>query len=242
MRTILTLLAVATMLVTLPAAADGPASPTDPGTNQPSPTTSGPGVRPKNDQGLVSLHGDLTAQGARAAGRPRDVDLSAPTPGGPKPVRPPPTPRALRKMGADRAIAAVDPSVRACASESAVIAPTSFSLRVSVGPAGDVEAADSVSPPAVAPALLQCVVKAVSAAHFGAPGPTGASIVVPITVPGRTIQPTNAIAAAPPVAPAAMSGTSGTSVTLSPPSAAAGAAGAPVAETDRSKDAVANKQ
>jgi hypothetical protein len=232
MRTILTLLVVATVSVSFPAAADGPSAPSD--VDAVTTVNNTPTVHPKTAQGLATVHGDLTGQSAAVAGRARNVELTAPV-ATTKVVRPPPTPRALRKMGTERAIASVDANVRACARENTAIAPVSFGLRVSVGPGGEVEGAEVVSPPPVAPALRECVVKAVSAARFGPPGPTGASVVVPVTVPGRS--------AAMPIAAAAPADT--TTVTVTPPAAVAQtppAPAAPDAPSEAPKDVVATKQ
>ncbi|HSO40417.1 MAG TPA: hypothetical protein VLT33_48155, partial [Labilithrix sp.] len=65
--------------------------------------------------------------------------------------------------------------------------PTSFGVRVAVSPEGAVEAAELAGAARIAPALLACVVRAVSAAKFGAPGAAGASVVLPVTVPGRPV-------------------------------------------------------
>jgi hypothetical protein len=100
-------------------------------------------------------------------------------------------------MGTERAVAAIDPSVRACAKEATTVAPTTFGVRVSVTPAGEVEGAELASSTRIAPALLACVISAVTAARFGAPGASGASVVVPITVPGRTTPLPTAAPAAP---------------------------------------------
>ena len=103
-----------------------------------------------------------------------------------KPVRPAPSPRVLRRLGSERVVASIGPAIAACASESRSNAPTAFGVRVSIGPEGEVESTEVASPVRPPPALVACVVKAVSASRFGSPGAAGASIVVPITVPART--------------------------------------------------------
>ena len=177
MRIVLSLLAFATVSIALPAAADENGA-----------AVSGPGaaLAPSNGAGLAQVHGGLTAESARVAGRSRDVEMSAGRSGAAaKVARPGPTPRVLRKMSPERAVASVDARVRACASVSATVAPTTFGLRVSVAPGGEVESSELASPMRVSPALLACVTSAIGSARFGAPGAAGASIVVPVTVPGR---------------------------------------------------------
>ena len=215
MRSILTLLVVAAVFVALPAAADEaePAAPI---------SGTGAAVAPSTSHTLAQIHGGLSADSGRGAGRSRDVEMSAGKPdAAAKVVRPTPTPRVLRRMSPERAVSAVDPAVRACAASSTANAPTTFGLRISVAPGGEVEGAEIASATRVSPALLACVVKAVSAARFGAPGAAGASIVLPITVPGR------GTSAAPGDA---------TTVTMSAP------ASAPVATDAKTEGAVASKQ
>lgn len=194
MRIAITLLALAGVTFTLPAFADEPASPSAPKVAAPAvapaqaqaPGVGGP-VAPTNANGLSRLHGGLTADGARAAGRSREVEMAADAngPAG-KPVRPAPSPRVLRRLGSERVVASIGPAIAACASESRSNAPTAFGVRVSIGPEGEVESTEVASPVRPPPALVACVVKAVSASRFGSPGAAGASIVVPITVPART--------------------------------------------------------
>jgi hypothetical protein len=149
------------------------------------PSGNGNAITPKDPHGLTRIHGALGSEATTGAGTARNVEVSVgPTTSG-KLVRPAPSPRVLRRLGAERAMATVDPNVRACASESSSPAPVTFALRVSIGPGGEVENAELASGTAVAPALLACVVKAVSGARFGSPGATGAAIAVPVQVPPR---------------------------------------------------------
>lgn len=187
----ITSLALAALTFTLPAAAEEPSSPSTAKPVAPVVAASiGGPVAPTNVNGLTRINGGLTADGARAAGQSRNVDLGADTnaPATAKPVRPVPSPRVLRKLGSERVVASIEPSVAACSTESKSNAPTAFGIRVAIGPDGEVESAelasssDRLRPP---PALVACVVTAVKTAKFGAPGASGASIVVPITVPGR---------------------------------------------------------
>jgi hypothetical protein len=90
-------------------------------------------------------------------------------------------------MSPERVASAIDPAVRACAPLSATASATSFGVRVSVSPDGAVEDTDLAGATRVAPALLACVVRAINTAKFGAPGAAGASVVLPITVPGHTL-------------------------------------------------------
>lgn len=176
MRVVLSLLVVAAVSLALPtaaAAADEPA------------TGTGAAVAPRNAHTLAQVHGGLTSDGSRAAGQSRDVAMSAGKTDAAKVVRPAPTPRVLRRMSPERTVSAVGPAVRACAAVSTSAASTAFGLRVSVAPGGEVEGAELASTTRVPPALVACVVKALSVARFGAPGSSGASIVVPVTVPGR---------------------------------------------------------
>ncbi len=182
MRQALGVVGVATVLFTIsPAFAD------DPGASIVAPTPSqgsGGAVAPKSSTGLAGLHGSIGADGQRTAGEARTVVVTAN--GKDKPARPAPTPRVLRKLEVERFVATTEPSVRACVSENKSIYAFSFALAVSVAPGGAVEAADVASAPARVPApILACVVKAVSAARFGAPGPAGALVTIPISVPGR---------------------------------------------------------
>lgn len=145
----------------------------------------GAAVSPKSTHGLTRVHGDLTSDASASAGSYRAVELSARPASAPKPVRLPASPRVLRRMNADRSMAVIDPSIRACASVSTTVSPTSFGLRVVVGPAGDVEAAELAQPASVPAPILACVIKAVSAARFASPGAGGAAVAVPVQVPGR---------------------------------------------------------
>lgn len=201
MRMVLSLLVVAAVSVTLPAAADEPEAPTVV-------TGTGAAVGPSTGHTLAQIHGGLGADASRVAGRSRDVEMSATKATVVKVVRPAPTPRVLRRMAPERVAGAIDPAVRACAGENPAVAPTSFSVRVAVAPDGAVEAAELASSGRVAPALLACVVRAIAPTRFGAPGAAGASVVLPVTVPGRPI--------------------AATTVTVTPPSADAKADAAEV--------------
>src|SRR3954463_755161 len=99
-------LVVAVVSVALPAAADEPESPA---------TISGTGaaVAPSNGHTLAQVHGGLTADGARVAGRSRDIEMSVVKDAAPKVVRPAPTPRVLRRMSAERVMTTIDPATRA---------------------------------------------------------------------------------------------------------------------------------
>lgn len=178
MRTVLSFLVVAAVSVTLPAAADEPEAPTVV-------TGTGAAVGPSTSHTLAQVHGGLGADATRAAGRSRDVEMSATKVTAAKVVRPAPTPRVLRRMAPERVSSSIDPAVRSCATESPTVAPTSFGIRVAVAPDGAVEATELASAGRVAPALLACVMRSISAAKFGAPGAAGASVVLPVTVPGR---------------------------------------------------------
>lgn len=194
MRIALTCLAVAAVFVSLPALADEA-----PGSGN------GSTAAPSNSHTLAQVHGGLTADSARVAGQSREVEMSATKASATKVARPAPTPRVLRKMSPERVVNAVDPALRACAPLNTTTAPLSFGVRLSVAPGGEVEDSELASTARVPAPLLACVVRAVSTAHFGAPGAAGASIVLPITVPGR---------ASP--APAADT----TAVTVTPPASA----------------------
>jgi hypothetical protein len=183
MRMVLSLLVVAALSTTLPkaAAADEPEA-------SAAPAGTGAAVAPSNAHTLAQVHGGLTADGARVAGRSRDVEMSATKLTAAKVVRPVASPRVLRRMAPERVSTTIDPAVRACASESPTVAPTSVGIRVAVAPEGAVEAAELAGTTRIAPALLACVVRAVSAARFGAPGAAGASVVLTVTVPGRPVR------------------------------------------------------
>ena len=208
MRIALSFVIVAAVFVTLPAAAEE-AEPT------PSGTGTGAAVTPSSAHTLAQVHGRLTADGARAAGQSRDVVLSSAKPGaGENVARPAPTPRVLRRMATERAIATLEPTIRACAPLSTTAAPTTFGVRISVAPGGEVETADLASPARISPALVACVVHAVSSARFGAPGAAGVSIIVLVTVPGRV---------------ATSKAADSTTVTVSPPTHTEAKAADPVA-------------
>ncbi len=195
MRMVLSLLVAAAVSITLPAAAEEPASPTVV-------TGTGAAVGPSTGHTLAQVHGGLGADASRVAGRSRDVEMSATKATVAKVVRPTPTPRVLRRMAPERVAIAIDPAVRACAGESPAVAPTSFSIRVAVAPDGAVEATEPASTARVAPALLACVVRAITPARFGAPGAAGATVVLPVTVPGRPVAPAT-VTATPPLPDAA---------------------------------------
>jgi hypothetical protein len=178
------LMIVAAVSFALPAAADEPTAPSEaPAPSEPA--GHGSAVAPRSTHGLTRIHAGLTSNATSSAGTGQNVELTArAAPTGPA-VRLAPSPRVLRRMNTERAMGAVDASVRACASDSAAATPSTFTLRVVVGPGGEVESAAAASPTAVATSVVACVVKAVSAARFGAPGAAGAAIAVPISLPGR---------------------------------------------------------
>jgi hypothetical protein len=188
MRVALVLLVAASISFAVPAAADDTRS-TAPLEPTPTPSSSaGAAVAPTTGSGLTRVHGGLSADGAAGAGQQRAVALSvgAATPSA-KVVRPAPTPRVLRRLGSERVVASLAPSIRACAADNESTAPLSFGMQVAVAPDGNVEGAEVASGARVAAPLVACVVKALSAAHFGSPGAAGASVVVPISVPGRAV-------------------------------------------------------
>ena len=194
MRTVLSFLVVAAVSVALPAAADEPEAPTVV-------IGTGAAVGPSTSHTLAQVHGGLGADATRVAGRSRDVEMSATKVTAAKVVRPAPTPRVLRRMAPERVSSSIDPAVRSCATESPTVAPTSFGIRVAVAPDGAVEATELASAGRVAPALLACVMRSIAAAKFGAPGASGASVVLPVTVPGRpTVTTVTTVAATPPAA------------------------------------------
>jgi len=194
-RTLALLVVAAVTVAALPAAAEEPSSPSpspavEPQAGDLAPPGTGGGrgttVAPSGDHGLAQVHGGVTADGSRAAGRPRDVELGVRAGSEPKVVRPAPTPRALRRMNVGPATAALDGSVRACAAESVETAPTALELRVVIGPAGEVESAAPSRPVKLSAGSLACVTSKVLALRFGAPGPQGATIVLPVTAPARS--------------------------------------------------------
>jgi len=204
------LVAAAVATVTFPAAADEPVAGPDVAPSYAPPGAGGStaAIAPSAGHGLGQIHGGTTADGARTAGSARDVELSAKGAAG-KVVRPQPTPRTLRRMSSDRVLASIDANARACATDNPSAQPKTVELRVSIAPSGEIEGAESSASAKVAPALLACVVKTVTAARFGAPGGQGASIVLPLTIPGRVaaaVAPSAAVVAeapAPAAAPAA---------------------------------------
>jgi hypothetical protein len=186
MRCALLVLSVAIVLSSSQAFADEPSGtvPAAPGTGG----DSSAAVAPKRTDGLSRIHGAINAEGNRSAGTSRDVGVT--TNANARPTRPPPTVRMLRRLEVERFVTSIDPSVRACASENASIYAANFALAVSVAPSGAVEGAEVTSSNArVAPPVLACVMKAVSAARFGAPGASGALVTIPLTVPGRALPP-----------------------------------------------------
>jgi hypothetical protein len=160
---------------TIPAAADEPLGPIASG---------GAAMAPVDDHGLGKVHGGLKTDSARTAGSSRDVATSA-SAASAKTPRPAATPRVLRRLGLERALAAVDPDVRACAGDNPSILPAAMVIRISIGANGQVEDLERMSPTYVADALAACVNRALGVARFGAPGIAATSVVVPITVPGR---------------------------------------------------------
>lgn len=144
-------------------------------------------VAPKNSGGLSGAAVVNKSEAQRNAGEARDVGTASSGPPS-KASRPAPTPRVLRKMGVDRAMAAIDSSVRACASESTSAAPVNVVARVAVradGTVEDVEASVAPSTTGSPQALISCVARALGGSRFGSPGAAGASLTVPLTVPGR---------------------------------------------------------
>src|SRR5262245_19562080 len=77
-------------------------------------------VASKDSGGFARIPAPVKATAQRSAGATRDVDALGGS--GPnakeKSAHPAPTPLVLRKMAVDRAVAAIEPAVRACASES----------------------------------------------------------------------------------------------------------------------------
>ena len=144
-------------------------------------------VLPSNAHALSRVHGGLSADAAKPSAAQRDVRMTAAQPSsiGKPGERPAPTPRILRKMQTDHTLAAIDPAVRACAVDNPTTAPLSFGMRVVIAPSGAVESSGLADGSVAPPLVVTCIVGAVSQAHFGGPGPNGATIAVPITVPGR---------------------------------------------------------
>ncbi len=171
------LIATGVVFITLPALAEQPAGGVQAGV--------GAAIAPATNNGLGRVHGGLAADSARGAGQSREVVMSATNVASGKPLRPAPTPRAMKRMTPERAIASSEAGLRDCATSGGGTTPTTLGLRLAVAPTGEVESAELAMPTRVAAPLLACVIKVVSAARFGSPGPSGASVVIPFLVPAR---------------------------------------------------------
>lgn len=185
-RTLSLFVALAVSAVAAPSFADEPSAPSPDETRTAPVSNAGGAIAPSNDRGLAQVHTGTSSQGAASSGRLREVELADKAA---KTSRPVATPRALRKMNADRAMAAVDPQIRACAT---LPTATTFPLRLSVTPTGEVETTELANTGRVPAAMLACVVQAVGKARFASPGAAGASVVLPVTVPARAVAPAQA--------------------------------------------------
>lgn len=181
-RSLSLLVALACSAVAIPSFADEPAAPSPEETRTAPVSNAGGAIAPSNDRGLAQIHSGTTSQSAASSGRLREVELAADKA---KTSRPVATPRALRKMNADRAMAAVEPQIRACATASTATSPTTFPIRLSVSPTGEVESSELASGGRAPAPVLACVVQALGKARFASPGAAGASLVLPVTVPAR---------------------------------------------------------
>jgi hypothetical protein len=197
MRIAVVVLVLAGVSFALPAAAEDDTASFAPRTAS---GGAGAALAPTAGGGLTGVHGRLTADGTKTAGHAREVELSVTNAAvNGRAVRPAATPRVLRRLGTERVMASLAPGLDACASAAALTAPVSFPVSVAVSPDGTVEATEMPRGARVPSPLVACVVKALGAARFGAPGAAGATVSVPISLAARAAQVTAA-------APAAASG------------------------------------
>lgn len=160
-------------------------SPTRAATPAPSPAAAPTAiVEAQEGRGLADIHVAQSNASGRA-GTAREVQLNAVAPG--KAARPVATVRMQRKMNVDRAMASVATAIEACRASAGTAGAGSsvatVGVQLDVSATGEVEKAEmtsmkgSMAKPAVA-----CVLAALGNVRFGAPGPMGASLTVPVSL------------------------------------------------------------
>ncbi len=131
---------------------------------------------------LSNIKPGASSTAAQGAGGAQEVKLDSKSAA---PDRKMATPRVLRRMRTTETIAGLTPAFEKCAEKNPTANVASFTLRLSVAPAGTVEGAELADSSKIAAPLLACVVAAVKTAHFGAPMGSGAFVAVPVSVPGK---------------------------------------------------------
>ena len=133
---------------------------------------------------LSNIKPGASSTAAQGAGGAQEVKLDSKSAANPI-DRKTATPRVLRRMKTTESIAALAPALEKCAEKNPSTNAMTFTLRLSVAPAGSVEGAELADSSKLAAPMLACVVAAAKTAHFGAPLGAGAFVALPVTVPGK---------------------------------------------------------
>jgi hypothetical protein len=138
-----------------------------------------PGLTPVvTRSAALATIGSTTADSSGAAGAHREAD--APTAGAATPTpKPAASLRMLRRIKADNVVASLQPAFKDCYARSDSRASGIVVVRAGAAPDGQVETVEIVSLGGLPLGLAQCVADRVHDAHFGAPGGSGVSLMVP---------------------------------------------------------------
>lgn len=133
---------------------------------------------------LANIKPGASSTATQGAGGAQEVKLDSKSAAAPA-DRKTATPRVLRRMKTTETIAAIQPALERCSEKNPSASALTFTLRLSVAPAGTVDGAEQADSSKIAAPLLACVVAAAKTAHFGAPLGAGAFVALPVTVAGK---------------------------------------------------------
>jgi hypothetical protein len=127
--------------------------------------------------GLAGIGGSTTAQAGSGAGAARDV-------GGPKgDAQIGGATSTMPVNNLERTVAGLRPKFRSCYNQGLQSDPTmqgSVTIAASIGPNGEVSAADIASNNGLSTSVANCIARAVRNAQFDPPGGTGAKVNIPV--------------------------------------------------------------
>ncbi len=161
-------------------------SPTRSSTPAPAPAMAASAiVEVQEGRGLADIHVAQSHASGRA-GTARDVQLTVAPDA--KAARPVATVRMQRRMNVDRAMASVATAIEACRASAGAgagvgVGVATVAVQLDVSATGEVEKAEMASMKgSMAKPVVSCVLAALGNARFGAPGPMGASLTVPVSL------------------------------------------------------------
>lgn len=157
-----------------------------PDVNAPAPSPSAPiVVAPAKPSGLTEIS-VATRASSDTAGQAREVTLTndATNKRAPKPVA---SVRHQRKLALVRTMNGIAPAMEACRAENGSTVALTFAVRLEIAADGAVERAEAVSTPGPnsAKPAVDCAVRTLSSAKFGAPGGQGVLLTVPVQIPAK---------------------------------------------------------